>query len=326
VREQLIAAIENDPNDVENYRVYADWLEANNQPRGQLITMELLRERLTDRSKREHLNRRIAEYFQRHRSTFVGALKSWPEIRYETQYGPLKWRYGFIQIAQVGRWDADGSALQQLHELLASPSGRFLVGLELHGVPALLPALLEHVPASLRNLEICIDGLDLSAAWPQLSRLGHLGINASDVVLGTIDLPNLETATINGNYVRAFCDAHVLKLATLRIDYGHDPLAIIKLLDTLDAPVLAGLELLRTRQMNEIVGELPTTKLGRQLARVDLRGSELTDAGARRWAKARPTKRLRQLIAIDTHITKAGIQILRDAVADEVVVDAQDGT
>ena len=40
VRDDLIAAVENEPDDVDSYRVYADWLASNGQPRGLVRDLE----------------------------------------------------------------------------------------------------------------------------------------------------------------------------------------------------------------------------------------------------------------------------------------------
>lgn len=67
MREQLIQAIEDDPDDVESYRVFSDWLESNGQPRRHLIAMELLLARLdvrdNDRLSRQGIAapRKVAE-------------------------------------------------------------------------------------------------------------------------------------------------------------------------------------------------------------------------------------------------------------------------
>jgi uncharacterized protein (TIGR02996 family) len=323
VREQLIAAIEEDPDDIENYRVYADWLEANNQPRGQLITMELLRARLTDRAKLAHLTRRINEYFQRHRATFTAGLQSWGSISYDHSYGELRWRHGFIHTALLRRY-TESDPIAQLTQLVASPSGRFLVGVELHATAGaeVLATLLEKRPATLRRLVIGSQELDVSAAWPRLSRLAHLGVHAHQVELGTIELPTLETATIWHSYIGALAAARIPKLAALRVESAQDPTALVRLLDTLDAPQLARIELPHANSVGELVRDLSSTRIGRQLVEIDLTSSDLTDADARRWAKNPPPVRLRRVTVAQTQITDVGRRLLREHVAVTVEEDA----
>ena len=321
MREELIAAIENEPDDVENYRVYADWLESNGQPRGQLIAMALLLERLTDRPKREHLVRKIGEYFQKHRGTFVGGLKSWHNVRYETEHGALRWRHGFIYSAQ---FSYEGSC-DQMRELLAAPSGRFLVHVQISTEPAqeLLASLLEKVPASLRRLEIPYSSVDLSAAWPALARLAHLGVRSTGAIFGTIDLPHLETLVVHGARVAALLVARVPELEVLRIEYPESHRELVQLLDTLDSPQLVKLELASYPNTNELVADLSSTRIGKQLVELDLEGGQLTDAGAKRWAKNPPPKRLRVLDVRRNSLTKVGMRTL-EAVAEKVISHDQE--
>jgi uncharacterized protein (TIGR02996 family) len=324
VRDELIAAIENDPDDIENYRVYADWLESNGQPRGQLIAMELMRERLTDRAKREHLARRIAEYFQRNRGTFLAGLKSWPDLRYDTQYGMLRWRHGFIYSAQFLAHDS-GDHCARMRELLAAPSGRFLVHVQMGANPAreVLAVLFEKVPASLRRLEVPVDNVDLSSAWPVLARLAHLGVRNAGAVLGTVDLPRLETLVIHGSLVDAIAEARVPALEVLRIESAERHRSLSRLLDELDSPLLEKIELPTYPNTNELVADLSATRIGKQLVELDLTWGQLTDAGAKRWAKSPPPKRLRRLDVRHNTLTKVGIRTL-EAVAETVIAHDQD--
>lgn len=321
MREQLIAAIEDDPEDIENYRVYADWLESNGQPRGQLIAMELLRERLTDRSKLEYLRRKISAYFHEHRAAFLAGLDHWGEQTYDTGHANLRWRYGFIHTAQVGVWNQPNDTVR-LRELIAAPSGRFLVGvaLDAKSSPALLAALRAHVPASLRQLTTRSMDLDLSDAWPDLVRLTHLGLHAPGVILGTIDLPNLVSATVTDSHLRELRDARIPRLATLRIERPREPTRLITLLETLAAPALRRLEIEHASDADEIAAQISRTALGARLVEIDLGSSDLTDAGARAWAENPPPVRHGKLVVTgNNQLTRIGHKLLRDHVASEVV-------
>lgn len=318
MREQLIAAIENDPDDVENYRVYADWLEANGQPRGQLIQMDILRARLTDRAKQEHLRRRIAEYFAQNRVHFANGLPGWQVASYETMHGELRWRYGFIYAAQLS---SGPEAPQRLYELFESPSGRFLVelGLALHADrDVLLAALLDRVPASLRTLVLHGERFDLSTAWPKLERLDHLVLRAPTAELGLIALPALRQLTCHADLADSIGEAVLPKLETLYFEHGYDASPILKLLDRLDAPVTE-LVLADVSCVNELVRDLSATRVGSGLTRVTITGyAGLTDEGAIAWAKRPPAKKLARLVVREAQLSKRAMQVLK-TVAEQVV-------
>ena len=315
MREQLIAAIENDPDDVENYRVYADWLESNGQPRGQLIQLELLRERLTDRSKLNHLNNKIAVYFDTNKAHFIGALKSWPNMRYEAtySYGPLYWRYGFIRRAEI---HAGKDPAACLRELIASASGRFLIELQLR--VDVLDVLLERVPASLRELAVIVDAIDLSAAWPKLARLHRLSIHVNNPVLGTIDLPELRKLAITTEIAELVQAPRIPKLETLNLFGGRGATPILKFLDRLDAPATK-LELDHVSSVDDIVGRLADTRIGRQLTEVALPSSTLSDAGIRDWLDHPPPTKLARIDLRESRLSDQSLAALR-SIAREVVV------
>src|SRR5205085_9817547 len=72
--ERLARLIEENPEDVEAFRAYGDWLEEQGDPRSQLMGMQMTRARPTDRSKVDHLDTRLADFFEANRAHFLGAL------------------------------------------------------------------------------------------------------------------------------------------------------------------------------------------------------------------------------------------------------------
>ena len=194
---ELVAAIEDDPDDAENFRVYGDWLERNGDPRGQLIAMQLLLETLTDRPKREHLEERIARYFDRHRAAFAPELVAKLSTRTLLQ----NWRRGFQHalVFTATAYQAGPDAL--LANLLAHASGRFLVELGLalqepHAQPA-ITALAAATPRSLRSLAVRVPTADLTALVPRLTRVRALELHAREsATLASAELPALERLTV----------------------------------------------------------------------------------------------------------------------------------
>ena len=314
MRDQLIAAIEADPDDIENYRVYADWLESNGQPRGQLIQLELLRARLTDRAKLDHLDRKIVGYVETHRKAFFGALKSWQNLRYSSsRHGELIWRYGFIRRATISQHD-DPAA--RLRELITAPSARFLVEIELR--IDVLDVLLERIPASLRELDIIVDEIDLSSRWPQLTQLHRLGLHINKPVLGVIDLPGLRKLSITSHIADRLEPPLLPSLETLQFHDGPSAATILGFLDRLDAPVTK-LVLEHVASADEIVGRLADTRIGRQLTEITLPpNSYFTEEGVRQWLEHPPPQKLARIDVRENRISDQARAALR-SIAREVV-------
>lgn len=314
MRDQLIAAIEADPDDIENYRVYADWLESNGQPRGQLIQLELLRARLTDRAKLDHLDRKIDAYVETHRKAFLGALKSWLSVRYSrNRHGELIWRYGFIHRAVISHYEEPA---QRLRELIASASGRFVVELELR--IDVLDALLERMPASLRALDIVVDEIDLSKRWPALAQLHRLGLHINTPTLGVIDLPGLRKLSITSHIVERLEPPVLPSLETLQFHDGPSAATILSFLDRLEAPVTK-LVLEHVASADDIVGRLADTRIGRQLAEVTLpQSSYFTEDGVRRWLENPPPHKLARIDVRENRLSDQARAALR-SIAREVV-------
>jgi len=215
-----VAAIEDDPDDAETFRVYGDWLERNGDPRGQLIAMQLLLETLTDRAKREHLEERIARYFDRHRAAFAPAVGAQLSTRTLLQ----NWRRGFqyALVLTATAYQASPEAL--LADLLAHPSGRFLVELALavqepHAQPA-ITALAAATPRALRTLALRVPTADLTTLCPQLTRIRSLELHAwQSATVTAQDLPALERLTIAlpGPATHAMLSGRLPALRDLRI-------------------------------------------------------------------------------------------------------------
>ena len=160
---RLAQLIEENPEDIEAFRAYGDWLEEQGDPRSQLMGMQMTRARLTDRTKLDHLDRRLEEFFEANRAHFLGkALGKLAKIlpkptasRQARETAPkIEWRNGFIYKVDVTR-SAKITIDKFLDILFAHPSGRFLVELKAawpESTTALAATLFERVPRSLRRL------------------------------------------------------------------------------------------------------------------------------------------------------------------------------
>src|SRR5688500_13747711 len=104
----LEAAVAAAPEDVRTWSVYADWLEAQADPRGEWVSLMLAREAAPT----PRLTKAERAFFEANKTWLVG-----PELLRSAD--TLVWRRGFLSAAAVDTSDG-------LRELLTHPSARFL--------------------------------------------------------------------------------------------------------------------------------------------------------------------------------------------------------
>jgi uncharacterized protein (TIGR02996 family) len=147
-------------DDRDAYSVYADWYQARQHPRGELIALQLA-------EPTRKLNDAVEKHLARYKSELLGPL-----ARHATG-DSLIWRNGFIQGLVFGEEDQPAEVIR---DVLNHPSGRFLTSLELkiHDERALADALAALAPAhaTLQELSIgtgaAIAGLDKLAGFTKL--------------------------------------------------------------------------------------------------------------------------------------------------------------
>lgn len=171
--------------------MYADWLTARGDPRGELIALQYRVDRV-DPENGELLEYRD-EYLRRH-PRLVPALDPW-----QTRY---RWRWGFIEHAWI-----DDPSVGELRELLDHPSCRLLQALEIVApyvdAPALVHALLDVPHPTIESLTFeqwhPAPGDPEHAAetdsWSQLPRLRHLAVQGH-ALSTTLRHPTLQTLEI----------------------------------------------------------------------------------------------------------------------------------
>ena len=132
-RDRLLAAIAADPDAIENWIVYADWLTERDDPRGELINLELAIEAgATDEA-----------VVERHRALVrdeEGLLS--PRLAEQAHHLELQWWRGFIRAASAFGPDDDPPTREDLEALYADPHACIMRTLT-------LPAVLHHTLATL---------------------------------------------------------------------------------------------------------------------------------------------------------------------------------
>ena len=301
---ELEAAILADPEAVAPYSVYADWLEQQGDPRGELIHVQLARENDPDPA----LVEREGELLAEHANRWLGGLLDYP-------LGPpnaleVTWRRGFVHSATVKTSYESNDGAFLYRELAARPVARFLrelclgAGCSYGGRPpddvSILEALRDCPLPLLRALEINCLGRelswthvgDISIANASLRGLESLEIVTGRMTLGAIDLPNLrtlrlETGGLPEHVLEDIAAASWPALETLVIyfgieDYGGSCTArdVMPILEGKNLPRLTTLALCNGTFADELVPLIASSPILPCLRRLDLSKGTMGEVGA----------------------------------------------
>jgi len=339
---ELEAMIVEDPSR-EAYMVYADWLQAQGDPRGELISVEhALLQRPGARKLLETRGRLRAPYDEQMRQLVQAFNMQIPPG--EEHRIKLEWDLGFVRSARLAHdWfgDMDQQDTMDTRQLFATflslPSTRLIqqltVGLwrnsegqaEYDGV---FRALGECQPPALRRLfvgdfdypeqiEISWTNLgDVSPIYPALPRLEELILQGGSVTLGAIDLPGLRhfevrTGGLSGASIRSVVAARWPRLERLVLWFGDRYYGAEGSVEQI-APILAGegisgvthLGLMNADFIDELCGALSGARVLDQLESLDLSLGMMTDDGAASLLAARDRlRRLRRIDVSDNYLT-----------------------
>jgi uncharacterized protein (TIGR02996 family) len=303
LNEALEAAILRDPDDLEAFAVYGDWLSEQGDPRGELVATQLAAER------EPTMEREALRVFAKHRDYFIGQLGSMIATNAFT------WRAGFIHTAVLSLdrlLIEDGarvasSLAEVVTALLAHPSARFLVELVIRAHDrnvynrvvgsqrAVVDAIAATRPLVLRRLQLGDAAYGVAALgnidqlWPALATVQALRIEG-ELELGSVDAPALRELALwpmpfRKKVARQLVEARwpVLERLTLNMGNSLDHCAreIVALIHRRDLPALRHLALHAYQQADTLLDELSRAPLLAQLSSLDLRHAKLSDRGVR---------------------------------------------
>jgi uncharacterized protein (TIGR02996 family) len=234
--DELEAAIEQAPDAVDNYLVYADWLQAEGDPRGELIAAQ--HAALQDpRSPR--LERTVNDILKKFHGDLLGPLAELPAVRHVGRRLPVfDWHLGFIRFARLWRTDRAPSVLEQARTLVEHPSARFLrvvaLGAALWEFSRIsgtdyrqaIELLVERGPGTIDSIfvgEGHLDGLaSLEAPWRGIKRLRALWVHGSDLDLAeplpaSLEVLELCTQDLSDRTLATVCDADLPELTSLTL-------------------------------------------------------------------------------------------------------------
>jgi uncharacterized protein (TIGR02996 family) len=326
-------------------QVYADWLQAQGDPRGELAAIQLQREA---EPKRKDLQKAEKALLGRDTDRWLGKLAPYGDLL------QLSWHAGFLRVARIANTfdrfeeeDSGGesSSIEEvLGLLLDEPSARFLrnltVGIvtfednEYGGVARVLGK--RYLP-SLRSLflgdfhseetELNWSGLgNLQPLYAALPNLRSLKLRSGAMQLGSIVLPRLErfeviTGGLDSKAARAIASAAWPGLRALSIQVGPARRSgansakakdFQPILDGAGLPRLLHLGLTNLDFTDALIEPLAHGGLLPQLESLDLKMGALSDAGARvfyRYQKA--FAHLDYINVDDNFLSRASIQLLK---------------
>jgi len=328
---ELEAAILADPDNADAYLVYADWLQAQGDPRGELIVLQHRGE--TDAA---------TALLDEHAEHFWGDVVEDQDMLVRNQYcklGPTTaWRWGFLHAIWIGRTSPDGTHIDGvLAKLLEHPSARFvreltagIASYEDNSYMGVAQVLGERSLPTLRALTIgdffyeqtelnWSNAGNLGVAWRGVPNLESLTVRSGTMQLGALDLPKLrELVIITGGFdpesMASICSRRWPELERLNVQLGRDhvfkPPELAAIFDGKAFPKLRHLGLGNSRELDTICAALASSKIAAQLETLDLSKGTMGDAGAAALASA-AFPNLTSIDVSENYLTERGIGDLK---------------
>ncbi len=342
---ELEAAILKDPDNVDAYLVYADWLQSQGDPRGELIALQHAASQASGAEATE-LKKKANALIKKHQSLLYGELVD--AVKEEEL--KAEWHLGFIRSARVGQkdYDSERDIGELTQELLALPSARFIRGLTI-GMASfdgeneygdVISAIAKAGGSkTLQDLfigdfeypddtEISWTHLtDVSPALKVLPNLRTLRLRGGDLALGDIDLPELREFTVETgglflNAIKSIASAKWPKLEKLEIWFGSDNYGaeggvedIQPILDGQGLPNLKHLGLRNSEFTDALAQALPSAVVLPRLEKLDISMGTLSNEGAKALAdNAAAFAHLKQLDVSENILEDEGQSLISKAI------------
>lgn len=363
---ELEQAIYANPHDRQAFAVLGDWLQERGDVRGELISLHLANK-----------HDQARDFIERHANTLLGTLADHQEVHDEgsnnsrshlrtdeqerewqrTQSQAFLWRNGFIYRCRLSHdsysdGNFDGETSDLLEDVLAHPSGRFIVefAFQSNGDPnendlqSIIDVLARHAPPTTRKITFG-DNVDqiswhhtgnLARLWPRVQGLTTFEIETGEFEVGAMSLPALERAVFITGGLTASCgkDIATAKLPSvkhLEIYYGTANYGgtctledVLPLLERTDLPNLRYLGLKNSEFADDIARAMKGAKVLAGLETLDLSRGTMSDAGALALAAARDSlKHLKRLDLTRNFLTDEGIRAVQ-GLCPVVITDDQE--
>ena len=281
-------AIVADPHDASAYVVYADWLQEQSDPRGELMSLHLAAETRRD----ARAAKAAAALIASKADYFLGPLAEHTRTYDGNDTDAFTWRFGFIHAAKLSHnqysdSEFEGSLAEVLELLLRHPSGRFLTELVFgfnndpneDPLDDLIGILAKRAPPTIRKLHfgdfVYPDETEMSwyhvgnlgKVWKAVPQLRSLIVQGGEFELGTIELPELthaefRTGGLSAASARAIARAKWPRIEHLEVWYGDDNYGgdakvadAMALIDRTDLVRLTSLGIKNTQFTDELCGD-----------------------------------------------------------------------
>ena len=330
--EKKIAA---DPTSVDEYLVYADWLQGEGDPRGELIVLH-----------HKKMAKKAKKLIEDEAGHFFGPL-----AEYRDMLDELEWFMGFIKSAKVlttyerapGFGDKGKTIPYEevLADFLDLPSARFIQHLKL-GIESFdgnsyggaakiiakrkLPTLKSLYVGDFHSEETELNWShtgDVSPIWKAAPNLEEVTLRSGGVEPGKINLAKLRSLSVisggtSNKAIKDIAASKCPKLETLSLQIGQELKGktlvedLRPILTGKSFPKLTSLGLSNNKWADEVCAALPKAKVLPKLKRLDLSKGTMSDAGAEHLASnADRFAHLEELDVSENYLTDAGIKALK---------------
>ncbi|MCA9605528.1 MAG: WGR domain-containing protein [Myxococcales bacterium] len=351
---ELEAPIHANPNDLEAWQVYGDWLGEQGDPRGELVNIDCA---ILGGKSDAALTARRDALIAEHAASWLG--KDLGKVLHNDEVFEIEWKLGFAYAVRVRKsWDAEDapSPGQMIRLLLKSDASRFLHELSI-GVTDLegdvqfqdelnaltksgkLPSLRRLVIGDFtyEECEISWSNIgDVGRIWPVLPNLEYVKVHGGSIGLGDIAHEKLtqlvvETGGLPGQAARQLSEARLPSLTSLEVwlgteNYGGSSSVkdLAGVLEGKGLPKLKHLGLQDADFQDDIVRALCTAPIVKQLETLDISMGILTSEGANAMVEHQDHFAHLTSINVDrSWIGDAAQEALRAAFGDKIQIGSQ---
>lgn len=338
------------PDDDAIYLVFADWLQAQDHPRGRLMAIHQRLAHAPESERTTLFGDELALLWQ-HRDRLLGRLATWSERQLDA-----RWRRGYLDDVHLsGDRDNERTGIHALGALCELPDAHFVrsvrLGIPYRGDEAVFDEFVEQLAANARYLPRLVrifvgdfqypDETEMS--WAQLGelqalyaaypKLEQLIVQGGDFKLGTLALPALRhlevrTGGLSGENFKSITEAALPALETLIVWIGDENFGAAVELGDLDPifdgrawPQLRHLGVCNAAYADRICDALVRSRIAPRLETLDLSLGTMSDEGAEQLASG-SFPSLKKIDVSANYLTEAGLDRLR-SLGLEVVSTSQ---
>ncbi|VAW72261.1 hypothetical protein MNBD_GAMMA12-1678 [hydrothermal vent metagenome] len=310
--DELVRSIQIDPDNIEAWQVYSDYLQTQNDPRGELIALGIAIEKSPRSKKGKEAKVRFNQIFEESKEAGLGVAA---EYINDTKLFSITWKYGYLLNVRVAfHYDFVGPSTHKLlGALLKGTAGHFIQTISIgvtegmEDADACFSDCTHAIVSGGRRVavkKLTIGDFESDECEISCSTIGYCGkvyavlpnleqliVHGGDIELGKIKHKNLKTLSIctgglSATAVKAVAKADLPALEMLIVYFGavfygaEGEVGMLKpLFEGKGYPALKQLGLMNALFENEIVQALVKAPIVKQLISLDLSMGTMTDEG-----------------------------------------------